>query len=227
VIAIALTTALALAQGNDIGVVRAILDMNNFTTTPETDVADFEEGRVVSLNLNNPDVTQAGFTTLPPAIGTLTECVTLTLNDNDVRTLPAEIGMMQSLTTLELKNNAIRALPPEIGKLKKLQTLDLRNNELKELPAEIGGLEQLRILQLWGNELTSLPREITNLSNLRELYLRGNRLESLPAGITAMDLRYVGIQDNRLCETDPQVTAWLKKLDEKYLSWQKCWELKK
>ncbi len=216
----------AYSQANDIGIVRAILDVNDFGAVQTDEVAVFEEGRVISLNLNNPDVTKTGFTVLPKSAGTLTECIKLTMNDNDLRELPPEIGNMAALVTLELKNNAIHKLPPEISKLKKLRVLDLRNNELSALPPEIGNLGSLQQLQLWGNELKTLPVEIGNLSSLQEIYLRGNRLESLPVVITKMNLRYVGVQDNRLCKTSPEVTAWLKNKDEKYLSWQKCWELK-
>ncbi|MFP4417422.1 MAG: leucine-rich repeat domain-containing protein [Chitinispirillaceae bacterium] len=211
------------AEADDRAIIRSILDENGLEETTVESVATFKEDRAIKLNLNNPDVAKDGFKTLPASIGQLDALITLTINDNVIDSLPVEIGNLQSLTELELKNNEIMSLPSTIGQLSALKVLDLRNNELRKLPPEIGQLDQLWMLQLWGNELSFLPEEIGDMESLKELYLRNNRLKSLPASIMKMDLNYLGIYDNKLCELDEDLDAWLKKKDDRYRSWQKCW----
>jgi hypothetical protein len=213
-------------QSEDHLAIRAILDANGFTEMTFDQVATFnDEGRAVALNLNNPDVTQKGFFTLTPRIGSLTALRTLTANDNDLRDIPEEVGAMAALETLELQSNRIGALPASIGSLSNLKELDLRHNDMEQLPFEICQLVNLRKLQLWGNKLASLPENIGDMKELKELYLRGNRLETFPKAIMAMNLNYLGVQDNRLCELPADLDAWLKKKDDRYRSFQKCWKV--
>ncbi len=211
------------AQSSDKEIIRSLLDINGYENVAVEDVATFKDEKAIKLNLNNPDITQDGFTIIPPTIGQLASLLTLSANDNDIKTLPKEIANLVSLVELELKSNTLFELPPEIGKLKQLKILDLRNNELRKLPSEIAQLENLWKLQLWGNELSDLPEEIGKMKSLKELYLRNNRLKTLPKAIMTMNLSYLGIQDNKLCDLDPELESWLKKRDERYRSWQKCW----
>jgi Leucine-rich repeat (LRR) protein len=209
--------------GDDIKVVRTILDKCGLEDVSVTDVAKIEEGRVVSLNLNNKDVSKDGFSVLPPEIGQLTALRSLSCKGNTITSLPPEIGNLTLLEKLDANSNKISALPAEIGKLENLKDLDLRHNGLETLPDEIGGLKKLEFLRLWGNKLTSLTSAITELTSLKELYLKDNRLSTLPVGITNMKLAYIDLIGNKLCKLDPKIEAWMIKLDNRYKETQKCW----
>lgn len=208
-------------QISDLGVIKSIFEKNNLDWNIE-EVATFNNGRIIELNLNNKNIAQKGITKLHYEIGLLTELRILTINDNDLTYLPKEILNCTKLTKLEIKNNNLLSIPSDIGKLSHLKVLDLRNNKLKELPPEIGKLKLLSKLQLWGNELISLPSEIGKLSSLRELYLRGNRLTGLPLSITKLKLTYLDMLENQLCDVPRRVDRWLQKYDVNYEMLQYC-----
>ncbi len=208
---------------NDAGVVRSILDKNNLASVPLDEVATFAAGRIVKLNLDNPEFGKQGLTILPPEIGKLSELTELTVNDNDLVILPDEIGDLKQLRKLEVRNNSLVSLPSTIGNLGNLAELDVRNNELTSLPLEIGLLGRLWKLQLWGNSIRELPQSIGALSSLRELYLRNNRITTFPMSVLKLKLSYIDVQENRICSPGGAIDMWLKKFDPKYHSWQKCW----
>ena len=206
---------------DDASAVKSILDANKLNWDINS-IATFKNGRVVSLNLNNPDVGQDGINTLPMSVGRLNALEVLTINDNELSLLPKEIFNCTKLTRLEIQSNSLLSLPPGISKLVNLRVLDLRNNQLDALPREIGRLKSLQKLQVWGNRFVTLPDEIGNLSALRELYLKGNRIKKLPVSITRLKIKYIDVIDNQLCGIKGPVNVWLKKFDEKYASLQKC-----
>lgn len=206
---------------DDASAVKAILDANRLSWNINS-IATFKNGRIVTLNLNNPEVGNEGIRTLPPAIGQLTALEVLTINDNDLSQLPREITNCTNLRRLEIQNNSLSSLPPGISKLVNLRVLDIRNNSLDALPMEIGNLKSIVKLQLWGNRFVTLPDAIGNLSTLKELYLKGNRLSNLPVSITKLNIKYIDVIDNELCGLKGPVDTWLKKFDEKYSSLQKC-----
>lgn len=206
---------------NDAGVVKAILEANKLNWDINS-IATFKNGRVITLNLNNPDVGNKGIHVLPPVIGRLTAMEVLTVNDNDLTQLPGEITNCIKLNRLEIQNNTLVSITPGLSKLVNLKVLDLRNNQLEVLPAEIGSLKSIRKLQLWGNKFVTLPDAIGNLSTLQELYLKGNRISNLPVSITKLGIKYIDVIDNQLCGLTGPVDKWLKKFDEKYASLQKC-----
>jgi hypothetical protein len=212
---------------SDAGTVRAILDTNGMAARSLDEVAVIEQGEVVRLDLTNEDFSSPGLAVLPASIGGLTSCKVLLLNDNDLRNLPEEIGAMKALQKLEVRNNRLEALPASIGTLTNLTEIDLRNNEITTLPTEIGKLDKVWKLQLWGNRLETLPASIDGMSSLRELYLKGNDIGTLPMSITTVKLQYLDWQENRLCDLPPKLDAWMTKWDDKYESWQKCWEKEK
>ena len=221
----AATTAQAeteyVASYDDASAVKAVLDANRLSWNINS-ISTFRNGRIVTLNLNNPDVGSEGIRTIPPAIGRLTAMEILTINDNDLAQLPKEITSCTKLTKLEIQNNSLVSLPPGLSKLVNLRVLDLRNNSMDALPMEIGNLRSIQKLQLWGNNFVTLPDAIGNLSTLQELYLKGNRLSNLPVSITKLRIKYIDVIDNQLCGLKGPVDTWLKKFDEKYYSLQKC-----
>ena len=67
----------------------------------------------------------------------------LDLSELRLTTLPEAIGQLSQLHELSLSGNRLSTLPEAIGQLSQLQWLDLSRNELNTLPDAIGQLSQL------------------------------------------------------------------------------------
>ena len=93
----------------------------------EQDMIEWIEGtaRKGSFTLSFRDM---GLTTLPDAIGQLSQLRELYLSGNQLTTLPDSIGQLVRLKTLYVQNNQLTMLPDSIGQLINLQTLYLQNN---------------------------------------------------------------------------------------------------
>ena len=87
----------------------------------------------------------------------------LGLAQNRIRKIPPAIGNLTNLVTLNLYDNEIAVLPKEIGNLVNLEELNLEDNMLKTLPDEIGNLRSLENLYLTGNNISKLPKGFENL----------------------------------------------------------------
>lgn len=218
-------SACVIAQepSDDIATVQRIIDQCSIKGVSVNDIATIENGRVVSLDLNNRDISGDGLFFLPADIGKLTALRVLSCSKNSIDTLPSQIGSLSELQKLDMSSNRLVALPAQIGDLGNLTHLDLRHNRLSILPSQIGQCAKLVSLQLWGNRLVSLEEAVTRIASLEELYLKDNRLTELPSAITTMKLRYIDVIGNKLCSLDPKIDGWLKKRDPRYLSTQKCW----
>lgn len=208
---------------NDAAVVREILKKCGFTDADCKKNVVMEQGRVVSLDLSNTDISKDGLSEIPSEIGELTALREFSCRENSVVVLPPEIGQLRSLEKLDLASNRIVSLPIQIAHLEKLTHLDLRHNRMETLFPQIDYLKNLRYLQLWGNRLTVLDKNVTHLVLLRELYLKDNRLTTLPDAIVRMNLTYVDLYGNRFCDLNPALDAWAKKADKRYKQYQKCW----
>ena len=93
---------------------------------------------------------------IPPALGRLSELVSLALNRNRLTgPVPPELGKLINLERLVLSFNALSGpIPPELGKLSHLEELWLKHNRLSgPVPPELQGLEELTLLRLSGNDL--------------------------------------------------------------------------
>ena len=71
-------------------------------------------------------------------------------------TLPEAIGRLSQLQTLDLSDNQLSTLPEAIGQLSQLQKLDLSHNQLSTLPEAIGQPTSSR--SCFFTDLSTLPR---------------------------------------------------------------------
>jgi internalin A len=137
------------------------------------------------------DLTDLKLSTLPDAIGQLSQVQMLYLSGNQLSTLPDAIGQLSELQTLDLSDNQLSTLPDAIGQLSQVQTLDLSGNQLSTLPDAIGQLSQLQTLDLHSNPLSTLPETVQSLESLEKLFLHGNPDLGLPnevLGPTSQDV---------------------------------------
>jgi Leucine-rich repeat (LRR) protein len=208
---------------DDMETVKQILEKCGITAVDPASVVIVEEGAVVSLDLNNKEITNDGISFLPPEIGMLSNLRVLSCSGNIIDSLPAEIGNLSNLKKLDCSSNRITMLPATIGNLTKLTHLDMRHNRLAVLPPEIGNCSSLELLQLWGNKLTGIDEAVVRLPALKELYLKDNRLTALPKSIVKLDLGYLDVMGNKLCDPPAEVDKWIRKRDARYRELQKCW----
>lgn len=223
VVAIVCSQSFAADYLDDIAVVKTIFDANGVTGVNIDSIARTDStGRVIGLDLTNPEVARDYIRVVPGDIGKLSALQSLSLRGNWLRKVPEELGMCTQLVVLDLGDNELSSLPSSLENLTKLEKLDLRDNELRAFPAHFLSFTGLRYLHLRGNRLESLPEEIGSLVNLKELYLKGNRLSSLPKSIVNLNLTYLEIMENNLCSVSPEIDSYLKKSNEQYKDYQKC-----
>jgi Leucine-rich repeat (LRR) protein len=214
---------LGTAVADDFATVQTILDKCGLSATSIQEITATEDGRIVSLDLKNRDLSKDGISVLPAEIGQLSALKVLICSGNIIDSIPAEIGSCTSLQKLDMSSNRIVAIPPAIGQCVNLTSIDLRHNRIAQIPPEIGNCKKLVILQLWGNKLTSLEEAVVTLPALDELYLKDNRLTTLPASIVKRKFGYIDVIGNKLCDLDSKLDAWMKKVDKRYRETQKCW----
>lgn len=132
------------------------------------------------LSLEELDLRQNGFESIPPQLEFLTNLKVLDLSNNYLESLPSMHGFMK-LKELHLDCNALNEIPKSwIGKLQSLTKLYLGDNGLTDLPSEIGNLSNLEVLSLLSNRISEIPKEIRNLQNLTLLEVTYNSLNSFP-----------------------------------------------
>jgi Leucine-rich repeat (LRR) protein len=209
---------------NDSLTVANILNECGIKNLTVEEVAKFENGRVVSLDLSNRDIAQDGIKRVPTSIGLLSELKIFIAKNNSLTELPFEFFRLTKLIKLDLASNQMATVPLAISTFENLESLDLRHNGIEWLPPEIGKLKKLVALQLWGNKLIDLDPSVTLLPSLKEIYLKDNRMTTLPEGITRMkSLTYIDFQGNKLCKLSPTLEAWLVKKDKHFRENQVCW----
>ncbi|ESW25537.1 hypothetical protein PHAVU_003G044400 [Phaseolus vulgaris] len=99
---------------------------------------------------------------LSPSIGSLTNLLTVLLQDNNITgPIPSEIGKLQKLQTLDLSDNFFTGqLPDSLSQMKGLHYLRLNNNSLTgPIPSSLANMTQLAFLDISYNNLSeSVPR---------------------------------------------------------------------
>ena len=153
---------------------RLNLNTNNLTGSIPPALGDLSN--LVSLFLHNNNLTGP----IPPALGDLSNLVSLFLGNNNLTgPIPPALGDLSNLAELSLSSNNLRGpIPPALGDLSNLVTLSLYNNNLTgPIPPALGDLSSLLNLELNNNNLTGpIPPALGNLSSLLYLELGNNNL---------------------------------------------------
>jgi Leucine-rich repeat (LRR) protein len=204
--------------------VRAILDASEQHAMTVDSVTTVQNDRVVTLDLGSKDIAKIFISELTPDIGKLTALEELSIANNELETLPGEIGNCTALRILDAANNELASLPESMASLTNMTKIDLRHNEFTVFPPQLLHMKKLWYIHLRGNEIAELPENIGTLSALKELYLRNNELRTLPHSITQLELDYLEILDNHLCDLPSAIDAWVQKNDAQYMDWQDCRE---
>ena len=101
----------------------------------------------------------------------------LRLNGNGLTSVPEAIGKLSELRRIYLNDNALSSLPDAFASLEVLEDIALANNRLEVFPEMVVGLPSLRNLDLRGNaNITALPANIGDMKALRTLTLAGCRI---------------------------------------------------
>jgi internalin A len=136
------------------------------------------------------DLSLLKLSTLPEAIGQLSQLQELNLFGNQLSTLPEAIWQLSHLQELDLSGNQLSTLPETIGQLSQLQRLFLSSNQLSALPEAISRLSQLQGLYLSNNQLSTLPEAVERLERLEKLFLHGNPGLGLPEEVLGPTLLF-------------------------------------
>lgn len=152
--------------------------------------------RLNELDINNPK-----FSSLPSFIGRFKNLQTLIIVEGKISELPAEVGELKNLKWLRLWNLKLTTLPSQIGKLKKLETLELFANDLRTLPAGITKLTKLKKIGIDANDRLDFYDTFNKLSQLPDLaYLNLNYYphDTLPGNIINLqNLETISLWNNK------------------------------
>jgi Leucine-rich repeat (LRR) protein len=132
------------------------------------------------LDLSNDAREQLELTSIPKAVGKLTQLEILNLDGHQISELPLEIWKLPQLKNLKIRGNRFQNLSTEVRQLTQLKGLDISNNQLTAFPVEIGQLSQLAYLAFDNNPITTLPGEIGQMLELQELEASQCQLVALP-----------------------------------------------
>ncbi|KAG0553634.1 hypothetical protein KC19_12G026900 [Ceratodon purpureus] len=181
------------------------------TSAYGTNVWTFE---IVGLTLRNASIVGS----LPPAIGNLTNLVTLTLTDNPglYGPLPEELGQLLSLFDLDLHGNSLNGSIPKFfyDAFGFLQSIDLSDNQLTgELPHDnTVSFRTIQTMNISSNLFSGPipPNFLIYLQNLVSADLSHNQFTgSLPAMISTNKTRILDLDfsDNKLNGSLPMMSG--------------------
>jgi Leucine-rich repeat (LRR) protein len=106
----------------------------------------------------------------------------LVVNFKSVTSIPDAIGELTQLTELDLANNQLATLPESMQNLKKLKKLVLDINRLSELPVWLSKLPKLTQLELGENRFSAFPEVLFSMPQLQKLNLSGTMSQYMELG---------------------------------------------
>ena len=177
-----------------------------------------ENGRVVGLNLGDPDISVGLNGPIPNELSNLTEIRTLNLANNQLTgQLPTNWSSLVKLESLNLEQNQlVGSLPESWSTLVKLSWLNLQINQIDgNLPDSWSSMVNLRWISILGNKISgNLPVSWSALVNLGSIFLSGNQLTgSLPVEWSVLkNLDTLILENNQLSGTLPDSWSALVKM---------------
>ena len=106
--------------------------------------------------------------TLPPAIGSLSNLVTMEILNNTIHgTIPLEFNQLTSLEWIQLDDNKLTGSVPDIFyNLQRLSTLLLNNNSFSgNFPPSVCALTNVDLVWIYGNNFSCYPSCLLNAPN--------------------------------------------------------------
>jgi hypothetical protein len=173
---------------------------------------------------NGIDVPVSSCVKILPSPDSPSRIIDLFLTNRSLTTIPAAIGRLTELRILDLSYNRLKQLPDSLWLLPKLETLNIESNQITSLGEEMGGCVSLKNFYAADNQLVSIPAEIANMQNLEVLDLGNNLLTTLPAEISRLNyVQSLNVQNNALCDSLlPEVSAWLDLKSPGWRGMQRC-----
>jgi len=158
-----------------------------------------------SYPISETEITEVKLNRFPVNLVHFSDLTFLNLNHGTITTIPDAIGQLTQLMRLNLSHNHIIKISPAIENLSELQYLDLSHNLIYELPESMSNLRQLLTMKLQDNKLSTLPA----ISSLNYLDLKDNIFVEIPDSLRiSLDLRTLLLDNNQLRE----IPDWLSEL---------------
>jgi hypothetical protein len=177
---------------------------------------DIENGRVVSINLQDNNLTGDISEVFGNDQTPFPFLKYLNLSNNHLTgSIPEWITNLHTLEYLDLSKNRLGgAVPARIAALRNLVTLWLSFNEFTSVDAAIGELSQLRFLFIDNNNIGQLPESIGSLNRVETFIFRNNQISTLPSSIGQMlALVYLDFAFNQVEEL-PESLLQLRNLQQ-------------
>ncbi|KAH3757189.1 Protein kinase domain [Pelomyxa schiedti] len=177
----------------------------------------FPNVTVVNTGLRTLVIDYNGLTSLPESISNLSNLVTLSIFQNEIRgTIPASLSSMSSLTYINLGENSFSGSLPALSSLTQINSLYLGGNHFdSQIPTTFCLLQMLQNLDVSVNNITGgIPACFSSLSSLTALYLNDNSLQgTIPLEIGNMSkLQILHLQQNDISGTIPETFGNLSSL---------------
>ncbi len=155
---------------------------------------------------------------LPESLGNLTKLVDLRLDNNQLSgSLPNSLEVLTNLELLSLRHNQLSgSIPKILPYMRSLSFLYLNHNQLSgSIPESFGYFNYLLYVDLSHNQLSGpIPESLGNLIDYSGLFLymslNDNELcGEIPISLMNPDVHELGLQNNHLTSSDPELIEWL------------------
>lgn len=169
-------------------------------------------------NLTMLYITITNIKKLPPEIGDLRQLQKLFLTGNpDLTTIPVSVAKLENLTNILLSKNPRLNIPDSLFSHQTLEHITVADGKLTGIPKTILQLKNLKYLSLSHVRLNKIPGQIGNLSSLQTLDLTNNEIKNFPDIHNLINLEELNLGNNQLSDLPPG-TEKLKNLKALRLS---------